>query len=186
MDNLLEAGIRPFPTLYHWDLPQTLQDQGGWANRDIVDAFAEYSLTVTRRLGDRVKQWVTHNEPWCIAVLGHEEGAHAPGLKDPVKALQVSHHLLLSHGRATRVIGQEVAGAEVGIVNNYCPSYSATDSAEDQDAARWFDGFFNRWFLDPIFHGKYPEDSSFVVFARNDISVSHGYCVHKPLSARRC
>jgi len=159
VDNLLEAGIRPFPTLYHWDLPQTLQDQGGWANRDIVDAFAEYSQAVTRRLGDRVKQWVTHNEPWCIAVLGHEEGAHAPGFKDPVKALQVSHHLLLSHGRATRIIGQEVAGAEVGIVNNYCPAYPASDSAGDHDAARWFDGFFNRWFLDPIFHGKYPEDA---------------------------
>ena len=104
VDGLLEAGIEPFPTLYHWDLPQVLQDKGGWASREIVDAFVEYSTAVTRRLGDRVKSWVTHNEPWCIATLGHEEGHHAPGLLEPATALRVAHHLLLSHGRATEAI----------------------------------------------------------------------------------
>ena len=159
VDGLLEAGIQPFPTLYHWDLPQVLQDKGGWASRDTAEAFVEYSAAVTRRLGDRVKQWVTHNEPWCIATLGHEEGHHAPGHKDPAEALRVAHHLLLSHGWATGAIRREVPGAEVGIVHNYCPSYPATESEGDQDAARWFDGFFNRWYLDPVFRGSYPADA---------------------------
>ena len=170
VDRLLEAGIRPFPTLYHWDLPQALQDKGGWAQRDIVDAFAGYAAAVAGRLGDRVKQWVTHNEPWCITVLGHEEGSHAPGHKDPLEALKVAHHLHLSHGRATRIIRQKVAAAEVGIVNNYCPAYPASDSEADHDAARWFDGFFNRWFLDPVFLGKYPEDAIADRVARGHLS----------------
>jgi len=159
VDGLLEAGIQPFPTLYHWDLPQVLQDKGGWASRDIAEAFVEYSAVVTRRLGDRVKQWVTHNEPWCIATLGHEEGHHAPGHNEPAEALHAAHHLLLSHGWATEAIRREVPGAEVGIVHNYCPSYPATESEGDRDAARWFDGFFNRWYLDPLFRGSYPEDA---------------------------
>ena len=100
VEGLLKAGIRPFPTLYHWDLPQVLQDKGGWASRDTAEAFVEYSAAVTRRLGDRVKQWTTHNEPWCIATLGHEEGHHAPGHLDPPEGLRVAHHLLLSHGWA--------------------------------------------------------------------------------------
>ncbi len=159
VDGLLEAGIEPFPTLYHWDLPQVLQDKGGWAARDTAEAFVEYSAAVTRRLGDRVKTWVTHNEPWCIATLGHEEGHHAPGHLDPAETLRVAHHLLLSHGWATEAIRREVAGAQVGIVHNYCPSYPATDSDGDHDAARWFDGFFNRWYLDPVFKGSYPADA---------------------------
>ena len=159
VDGLLEAGIEPFPTLYHWDLPQVLQDKGGWASREIVDAFVEYSAAVTRRLGDRVKSWVTHNEPWCIATLGHEEGHHAPGLLEPATALRVAHHLLLSHGRATEAIRSENPNAEVGIVHNYCPGYPASDCEGDIDAARWFDGFFNRWYLDPLFKGIYPADA---------------------------
>ena len=159
VDGLLEAGIEPFPTLYHWDLPQVLQDKGGWAARDTAEAFVEYSAVVTRRLGDRVKRWVTHNEPWCIATLGHEEGHHAPGHLDPPEGLRVAHHLLLSHGWAVEAIRREVAGAEVGIVHNYCPSYPATDSEGDRDAARWFDGFFNRWYLDPVCKGTYPADA---------------------------
>jgi len=159
VDGLLEAGIEPFPTLYHWDLPQTLQDQGGWASRDTAEAFAEYAAVVTRRLGDRVKRWVTHNEPWCIVTLGHEEGHHAPGHCDPVEAMGVAHHVLLSHGWATKAIRREVADAEVGIVLIHCPSYPATDNARDRDAARWFDGFFNRWYLDPVFKGTYPADA---------------------------
>jgi len=148
VDGLLDAGIRPFPTLYHWDLPQVT-----------AEAFVEYSSVVTRRLGDRVKQWVTHNEPWCIATLGHEEGHHAPGHTEPAEALLAAHHLLLSHGWATVAIRREVTEAEVGIVHNYCPSYPATESEGDKDAARWFDGFFNRWYLDPVFRGSYPSDA---------------------------
>ncbi len=158
VDKLLEAGIQPFPTLYHWDLPQSLQDQGGWASREIIARFVEYSQAVTRRLGDRVQNWVTHNEPWCIATLGHEEGCHAPGHKNPAEGLAVAHRLLLSHGHAVQSIRQEVPGAQVGIVNIHCPAHPLTLSPDDLNAARWFDGFFNRWYLDPIFKGKYPED----------------------------
>jgi beta-glucosidase len=159
VDGLLEAGVQPFPTLYHWDLPQALQDRGGWAARDTVDAFAGYAEVVARRLGDRVRSWTTHNEPWCIATLGHEEGHHAPGHRDPAEALRVAHHVLLSHGRAVDVLRREVPGAEVGIVLIHSPAVPATDSEADRDAARWFDGFFNRWYLDPVFCGVYPDDA---------------------------
>jgi beta-glucosidase len=159
VDGLLEAGIQPFPTLYHWDLPQSLQDSGGWAERDTAKAFVDYAEIVTRRLGDRVKKWVTHNEPWCISTLGHEEGHHAPGHLNPAEALGVAHHLLLSHGWATETIRREVPSAEVGIVLIHCPSFPATESEADKDAARWFDGFFNRWYLDPVFRGTYPADA---------------------------
>jgi len=159
VDGLLEAGITPLPTLYHWDLPQALQDEGGWAAREICDRFTDYTALVTRRLGDRVKSWTTHNEPWCITTLGYEEGHHAPGLLDPAAALRVAHHVMLSHGQAVDVIRREVPGAEVGIVNIHCPAYPASESSADHDAARWFDGFFNRWYLDPIFKGSYPADA---------------------------
>jgi beta-glucosidase len=159
VDGLLEAGIEPFPTLYHWDLPQELQDRGGWGARDTAAAFVDYAAAVTRRLGDRVARWVTHNEPWCVATLGHEEGHHAPGHLDPAEALRVAHHLLLSHGWATAAIRREVPDAEVGIALINCPASAASDSQGDRDAARWFDGFFNRWYLDPVFRGSYPEDA---------------------------
>lgn len=159
VDGLLEAGIEPFPTLYHWDLPQALQDLGGWGDRSVVDAFVDYTDVVTRRLGDRIRNWTTINEPWCIAVLGHEEGHHAPGHKDPAEGLRVAHHLLLAHGRAARVIRERVPNARVGIVHNHTPAHPATDTVGDHDAARWFDGFFNRWFLDPLFLGRYPADA---------------------------
>ncbi|MBK9304398.1 MAG: beta-glucosidase [bacterium] len=159
IDALLEAGLEPLPTLYHWDLPQALQDRGGWSSRDTVDAFAEYATAVARRLGDRVRWWTTHNEPWCVATLGHEEGPHAPGHTDPAEALRVAHHLLLSHARASAAIRGNVSGAEVGVVTNYCPAHPATDGEADRDAARWFDGFFNRWYLDPLFRGEYPADA---------------------------
>lgn len=159
VDALLDAGITPFATLYHWDLPQALQEAGGWANRDTVDRFLDYTAAVTARLGDRVKNWITHNEPWCISHLGHEQGCHAPGLKDPATALAVGHHLLLSHGRAVPLIRQEAPQAEVGIVLLHCPAHPLTDSKADREAARWFDGFFNRWFAEPVFHGRYPADA---------------------------
>jgi beta-glucosidase len=159
VDGLLEAGIQPFPTLYHWDLPQALQERGGWAARDTAAAFVDYATAVARRLGDRVEHWSTHNEPWCVATLGYEEGHHAPGQHDPRAALRVAHHLLLSHGRAVGAIHADAPQARIGIVLNHCPAYAATDAEADRDAARWFDGFFNRWYLDPLYRAEYPADA---------------------------
>jgi len=159
VDGMLAAGIQPFPTLYHWDLPQRLQEKGGWKSRATVDAFVRYADVVTRRLGDRVQHWVTHNEPWCIAHLGHQAGVHAPGRRDPSLSLTVAHHLLLSHGRAVEVIRRNVPAAQVGIVNILVPVHAASDSDADRDAAREVDGSFNRWYLDPLFRGRYPADA---------------------------
>ncbi|MEZ4404163.1 MAG: GH1 family beta-glucosidase [Kofleriaceae bacterium] len=159
VDGLLAAGVTPFATLYHWDLPQALEDRGGWGERPVVDAFVDYADVVTRRLGDRVRYWMTINEPWCVAVLGHEQGDHAPGHRDPALALRAAHHVLLAHGRAVPVIRANVAGAEVGIVTNLVPATPATSTPADRDAARWFDGFFNRWFLDPLYRATYPADA---------------------------
>jgi beta-glucosidase len=158
VDGLLEAGIEPFVTLNHWDMPAELLEPGGWASRGTVPAFVQYARAVTERLGDRVSQWVTHNEPWVIATLGYEEGCHAPGWTDPKKALRAAHHLLLSHGLATRAIRKEAPDARVGIVLNLVPSFPHSDTDEDREAARWFDRFFNTWYLDPVFRGEYPED----------------------------
>ncbi|PND36598.1 beta-glucosidase [Paucibacter aquatile] len=158
VDGMLERGLQPWATLYHWDLPQALQEQGGWANRATVDAFLEYTELVTRRLGDRVKHWITHNEPYCTAFLGNFEGNHAPGLKDHKTALLVCHHLLLSHGRAVPLIKRLVPDANVGITLSLHPISPASDSVEDAAAAIRHDGLRNRWFLDPL-HGRgYPED----------------------------
>jgi beta-glucosidase len=159
IDALVEAGIRPFVTLYHWDLPQALQDRGGWCARDTAEAFVKYTDVVTRRLGDRVHYWATHNEPWCTASLGHEHGEHAPGHCNPTEALAVAHHVMLSHGWAAGVVRQNCPGAEVGIVLNLVPVSPASPEAADSEAVRKFDGFFNRWYLDPLFHGRYPEDA---------------------------
>jgi beta-glucosidase len=159
VDGLLEAGIKPFVTLYHWDLPQALQDIGGWANRDVAYYFADYAAVVAHRLGDRVKHWMTHNEPWVVAWVGHAWGHHAPGIKNTKVALQVAHHLLLSHGLAVEVL-KDLGDAEtrVGIVLNLSPVHPATESDEDKAAAHRNDGYHNRWFLDPIFVGSYPAD----------------------------
>ncbi|MBP8136870.1 MAG: beta-glucosidase [Candidatus Eisenbacteria bacterium] len=158
VDGLLEAGITPFLTLNHWDLPQALDEKGGWGSRDTVDAFVAYADVLSRRLGDRVKHWITHNEPWCVATLGHEQGAHAPGRRDAAEALRVAHHLLLSHGRAVPVLRANSAGAEVGLTTMMTAAEAASDSDADRDAARQFDGLFNRWFLDPLQLGWYPAD----------------------------
>jgi beta-glucosidase len=158
VDALLAKGVRPFATLYHWDLPQPLQDEGGWASRSTVDAFEAYTEAVTARLGDRVKDWFTINEPWCIAVLGHAFGQQAPGLKDWKLALRAAHHVLLAHGRAVPIVRRNVPGAKVGIVLIMTPADAASDSEADLAATRRFDGEFNRWYLDPI-HGRgYPAD----------------------------
>jgi beta-glucosidase len=159
VDALLEAGIRPMATLYHWDLPQVLQDQGGWGSRATAEAFVGYADAVSRRLGDRVGHWVTHNEPWCIATLGHENGEQAPGARDPALALRVAHHVLLSHGWAVPALRANVPRAELGVVLNLVPADPASPSEADRDATRAFDGFFNRWYLDPLFRAEYPADA---------------------------
>jgi beta-glucosidase len=159
VDGLLERGIEPMATLYHWDLPQALQDQGGWEHRDTAKRFAEYSALVFRQLGDSVRSWVTHNEPWVTAFEGYGYGTKAPGVRDWSRALAVAHNVLLSHGlavRAFRELGPR--SGEVGIALNLYPVYPATMQSEDRAAAYRFDGFMNRWFLDPIASGSYPPD----------------------------
>ena len=158
VDALLEAGIEPYVTLYHWDLPQALQDAGGWPARMIVDAFCAYSDIVSRKLGDRVKNWMTINEPYVIAVLGHYQGVHAPGHMDQAETLAAAHHLLLAHGQALPILRANVKGARVGIALDIHPQTPASDSPADRDAALRMDGIMNRWFLDPLAGRGYPQD----------------------------
>ncbi|CAM4467358.1 GH1 family beta-glucosidase [Corallococcus exiguus] len=158
VDSLLGAGIEPFVTLYHWDLPQVLEDQGGWPARATGDAFVEYADVISRALGDRVNRWITHNEPWCISYLGYGNGEHAPGHKDWSKMLAAAHTLMVSHGNAVKVLRANVKNAEVGITLNLTPGEPASPSPEDADATRDFDGGFNRWFLEPLYGRGYPQD----------------------------
>ncbi|MFJ1654333.1 GH1 family beta-glucosidase [Streptomyces sp. NPDC088337] len=158
IDGLLAAGITPSVTLYHWDLPQALQDRGGWPERETAEHFAAYASVVAERLGDRVSHWTTLNEPLCSAWIGHLEGKMAPGLTDLTAAVRASYHLLLGHGLAAQAIRAVTSGAEVGIVNNLSTVFPASDSPEDQAAARRHDGHVNRWWLDPV-HGRgFPAD----------------------------
>jgi beta-glucosidase len=156
VDGMLERGLQPWATLYHWDLPQFLQDRGGWNERATVDAFVQLADVMTRRLGDRVKHWITHNEPWCTAIIGNFEGWHAPGLTDFKTALQVSHHVLLSHGKAVPVIRANVPDAKVGISLSLHPLRAASDSPRDLAAKERHDGLRYRWFLDPLYGRGYP------------------------------
>jgi beta-glucosidase len=159
IDGLLERGITPFPTLYHWDLPQALEEEGGWGSRDTAERFAEYAAAMFERLGDRVDLWLTHNEPWVMAFMAYIGGEKAPGVRnDWPLALRVSHHLLLSHGLAVRALRASRPSAKIGIAPNIHPTFPLTDSPEDAAAARLWDGFQNRWFLDPVLKGSYPED----------------------------
>ena len=159
VDALLAAGITPHLKLYHWDLPQALQGWGGWDNRDTAKAFADYTEAVARRLGDRVSHWTTHVEPWCVAFLGHYFGIHAPGIRDLDTALQATHHLLLSHGWGVQVLRDWLpVEVQVGIGLNFEPTYPARDREADLAAARRYDGFFQRWFLDPLAGRGYPEE----------------------------
>jgi beta-glucosidase len=158
VDALLAAGIAPYVTLFHWDLPQSLEDAGGWPVRATADAFVEYVAALVGRLGDRVQSWITHNEPWCTSMLGYHTGRHAPGRQSLPDALAASHHLLLSHGMAVPVIRELSKGARVGITLNCTLAHPASASEADRALASWYDGYFNRWFLDPV-HGRgYPED----------------------------
>jgi len=159
VDAALERGLRPLATLYHWDLPQALEDAGGWAARDTAFAFAEYAAVVIAALGDVVDDWITQNEPWVSAVEGYAQGKKAPGLADWPTALRASHHLLLSHGLAVDVC-RAIASAEsrIGISLNLAPMIPASDADSDRAAAERADGYHNRWYLDPVLRGHYPAD----------------------------
>jgi beta-glucosidase len=159
VDALLAKDIQPWVTLYHWDLPQALQDEGGWPLRDTAERFAEYASAVYERLHDRVTHWTTLNEPWVSAFLGHATGQHAPGLKDPEAALRAAHHLMLGHGRAIEAMrAQGDADSSFGITLSMSPIDAASDDPADLDAARRADGLTNRLFLDPLLRGGYPAD----------------------------
>ncbi|MFJ3937984.1 GH1 family beta-glucosidase [Streptomyces parvus] len=158
VDGLLEAGVTPFATLYHWDLPQVLQDRGGWIVRETSEHFAAYASHVVERLGDRVKDWATLNEPLCSAWIGHLEGRMAPGLTDLTAAVRASYHLHLGHGLAVQAIRAASSDARVGIVNNLSPIEPASGSETDLAAARRADGHINRWWLDPILGRGHPQD----------------------------
>jgi beta-glucosidase len=157
VDTLLERGISPVVTLYHWDLPQALQDAGGWAKRDTAARFADYAAVITRALGDRVGKFTTLNEPWCSAFLGYGNGVHAPGLRDHASALRAAHHLLLAHGLGVAALREAVpASAEVSLTLNLFVVRGALRS--DGDAVRHVDAMANRIFLDPVLRGAYPAD----------------------------
>lgn len=158
VDELLSVDIQPNATLYHWDLPQALQDKGGWENPNIVEWFADYADLMSQRLGDRISLWSTHNEPWVVAFVGNYQGRHAPGKQDLSAALKVAHHLILTHASGTKAIKRNLPDAKVGIVLNTSWPIAASDSEDDKRAARIHDGYFHRWFLDPIFKGHYPAD----------------------------
>lgn len=159
VDELLGRGIKPWLTLYHWDLPQALEDRGGWTNRDTAYLFAEYAVTMHEALGDRVDVWTTLNEPWCSAFLGYTAGIHAPGRQSRHDGLAAAHHLMLGHGLAVQALRSRAPEANLGITLNLdLPDPLDPADAGDVDAARRIDGQVNRIFLDPILGGHYPED----------------------------
>jgi beta-glucosidase len=157
VDELLACGIEPWPTLYHWDLPQDLQDRGGWAERDTAFRFADYAALVADAVSDRVHHWSTLNEPWCAAFEGHMSGRHAPGVQSPVMAVRVVHHLLLGHGLAVAALRSRGA-TDIGISLNLIPAEPVDDSPGAHEAARLVDGQQIRVFLDPLLLGRYPDD----------------------------
>jgi beta-glucosidase len=157
VDALLENGIEPLATLYHWDLPAALDDRGGWLNPDIADWFAEYARVVYRKLDGRVKKWATLNEPWVVTDGGYLHGALAPGHRNAFEAPIASHHLLRAHGAAVKAYRAE-GKHDVGIVVNIEPKYAASDDAEDQAATARADAYMNRQYLDPVFRGEYPPE----------------------------
>lgn len=170
MDALLEAGITPLPTLFHWDLPQALEDTGGWLNRDTAYRFAEYAAVVADRLGDRVPAWITLNEPFVHMVYGYALGIHAPGRALMLDALPAAHHQLLAHGLAAAALRER--GLEVMIANNLTPVWAASSSEADLAAAEAYDALHNRLFTDPLLLGRYPDLSAY------GVAPDLGGCVH--------
>ena len=158
VDDLLEHGIEPWLTLYHWDLPQPLEDAGGWPERDTAGRFADYAQLTHAALGDRVRYWTTLNEPWCSAFLGYGSGVHAPGRRDGAAAVRAAHHLMLGHGLAAQSIRAARPDHSVGVTLNLYAVSPQSSSPGDADAARRIDGLANRFFLDPVLLGQYPAD----------------------------
>ena len=159
LDALLERGIEPVVTLYHWDLPQALEDDGGWRARGTAERFAEYAAAAFDAYGDRVRFWLTINEPWIIGLLGHLHGLHAPGYRDDVLGeVTVFHHLLLAHGLAVEAVRAGGHDGRIGAAPNLAPHYPASDDPADVEASQASDGYVNRWFLDALFRGSYPDD----------------------------
>ncbi|MCX7918772.1 MAG: GH1 family beta-glucosidase [bacterium] len=158
VDALLAKHIQPVVTLYHWDLPQALEDQGGWLNPDTSHYFADYAQVMFKSLGDRVALWITLNEPWVSAFVGYQNGIHAPGKRDAKGSFIAAHHLLLAHGLAVRSYRESQTCGRIGITLNFTPMYPASNKTEDQAAAIRNDGYVNRWFLDAIVRGQYPQD----------------------------
>jgi beta-glucosidase len=175
LDALLEKGIEPFPTLFHWDLPQVLQDKGGWPERATAEAFGNYAEVVGKHLGDRVNYWITHNEPMVLAVLGHFTGEHAPGIQDPIAAVSSGLNLLVSHGLAVQALRTHAKkDAKIGITLNLSPVHPATCSEEDTKAATLFDALMNRMFVEPVLLGKFPEEiMCLVASSMNDIDLTN-------------
>jgi beta-glucosidase len=156
VDELLKEGIEPWVCLYHYDLPQALQDEGGWANRNIIQYFADYAELIARELGDMVKRWVIINEPRCIAWLGHLTGIHAPGMKNLELSLKVSHNLQLAQGKAIQTLRDFDQNFQIGTVVDLNAVHPISDDKKDREAASNLDEFWNRWYIDPLFKGEYP------------------------------
>jgi beta-glucosidase len=167
VDSLLARGIAPMATLYHWDLPQPLEDAGGWPNRDVARRFADYADVVYRALGDRVASWITINEPSIVAMLGYAWGVHAPGRRDRQAALATTHHLLLAHGMAVEAYRASKARGKIGIALSLSPCYPASSSAEDARAAAQVDAVMNRQYLDPVFGRGYAKETLDALAARH-------------------
>jgi beta-galactosidase len=159
VDALLDRGIKPMVTLYHWDLPQALQDTGGWVERTTAGRFADFTTTVAERLGDRVDAWITLNEPYCSAFVGYVEGRHAPGIVDEAQAVQVLHHLLLGHGMAAEALRDAGVAGRIGLTLNLTSPHPASSSDADLAAHERLDLYENRMFLDPVFGRGYPADA---------------------------
>ena len=157
IDGMLERGLKPYATLYHWDLPSALQDRGGWRSREVPERFADYAALVAKRYGDRLHAVATLNEPWCTAFLGHFIGKHAPGVSDVRAAARAMHHTMLAHGMGVQAMRAEGLG-NLGIVTNHESVRAASDSEEDREAAETWDGLYNRWYLSAIHRGEYPHD----------------------------
>lgn len=157
VDCLLENGIEPMCTLYHWDLPQALQDQGGWGNRETIDAFVAYAELMFKEFGDKIKQWLTINEPWCVSFLSNYIGVHAPGNKDLQLATQISHHLLVAHGKAVQKFRELGVQGEIGFAPNTTWLEPYSTKQEDIDACNREIGWYVEWFMDPVFKGTYPD-----------------------------
>lgn len=157
IDKLLENGIEPMCTLYHWDLPQALQDKGGWANRETIDAFVQYSELMYKEFSGKIKKWITLNEPWCISFLSNFIGVHAPGNRDLQLATQISHHLLVAHGKSVIKFRELGIDGEIGFAPNTTWLEPYSTRQEDIDACNREIGWYIEWFMDPVFKGTYPD-----------------------------